>query len=225
MEIIKNIHQIPGVMANSYLLVEPDGLTLIDAGLPGSDKRILQYVEDLGRSPRDVRRILITHADLDHVGGLGALRKATGARVFSSAVESRAMKEGRSSRSVQTGGNTARRILFSLIGSLFNSKPGAADELITDGQMLSIAGGLRVVETTGHTPGHLSFYSPGMGVLFSGDSIVADEKGLQGSRPMYTWNSVKATDAVRRQAALGARIVCPGHGPVIRNAEGKFPSK
>lgn len=224
MEILKNIHQVPGVMANSYLLVEPDGLTLINSGLPGSAKRILQYVEDLGRSPRDLQRILITHADMDHVGGLGALRKATGARVFSSAVESRAMAEGHSSRSVKTGGNSARRILFSLLGRFFSSKPGPADELLTDGQRLPFAGGMQVVETVGHTPGHLSFYSPGTGVLFTGDSIIADEKGLQGSRPMYTWDPVKAAEAVRRQAALGARIVCPGHGPVVRDAEGKFPS-
>jgi glyoxylase-like metal-dependent hydrolase (beta-lactamase superfamily II) len=223
MEIVKNIHQVPGVMANAYLIVEPDGLTLIDAGLPGSDKAILKAIGALGRTPRDLRTILITHGDMDHVGGLGALRKATGARVFSTAVESRAMAEGHSSRSVKSGGNFLRRTLFSVMGRLFSGKPGPADELLTDGQILPILGGLRAVETVGHTPGHISFYVPSVGVLFTGDSIIADGKGLQGSRPMYTWDAVKAAEAVGRQAGLGARIVCPGHGPVVRDAAGKFP--
>jgi glyoxylase-like metal-dependent hydrolase (beta-lactamase superfamily II) len=224
MEITKNIHQVPGVMANAYLIVEPEGLTLIDAGLPGSEKAILKAIDELGRAPRDLRTILITHGDMDHVGGLGALRKATGARVFSSAVESRAMEEGHSSRSVKTGGISFRRMMLSMIGRLFSGKPGPADEILADGQILPILNGLRAVETLGHTPGHLSYYVPSAGVLFTGDSIVTDDKGLQGSRPMFTWDAVQAAESVRRQAALGAQIICPGHGPVVRDAAGKFPT-
>jgi len=224
MEILKNIHQIPGVMANSYLIVEPDGLTLIDVGIPGNGKKILDYIERLGRKPGDLRRILITHADMDHVGSLGTVRKATGARVYSGAVESQAMAEGRSSRPVKAGGNPIRRLLFSVMGRFLNAKPGPADELLKDGQVLPIMGGLKVVETIGHTPGHFSYFLPSSGVLFSGDSIVADDKGLQKSRPNFTWDAAKADEAVRRQAALGARIVCPGHGLVVKDAAGKFPA-
>jgi glyoxylase-like metal-dependent hydrolase (beta-lactamase superfamily II) len=223
MEIIKNIHQVPGVMANAYLIVEPEGLTLVDAGLPGSDRAILKSLAALGRAPRELRRILITHSDMDHVGGLAALRKATGARVYASAVESRAMAEGRSSRGVKTGGRSLRRMMLSLASRLFSAKPGPADEFLSDGQTLPILGGLRVLETIGHTPGHCSFYLFSSGVLFTGDSIIADDKGLQGSRPMFTWDAAKAAEAARRQAALGAAIVCPGHGPVVRDAAGKFP--
>jgi glyoxylase-like metal-dependent hydrolase (beta-lactamase superfamily II) len=224
MEILKNIHQIPGVTANSYLLVEPEGMTLIDAGLPGSGRKILEYIDGLGRPRTDLRRVLITHADLDHVGGLGAVKRASGARVYSSAVESRAMAEGRSSRPVKPGGNPFRRMLFSVMGRFFSSKPRPADELLTDGQVLPMMGGLKVVETIGHTPGHLSYFLPAVGVLFTGDSIVADDKGLQRSRPNFTWDPAKAGDAVRRLSALGARIVCPGHGPVVMDAAKKFPT-
>lgn len=57
-----------------------------------------------------------------------------------------------------------------------------------------------------------------------GDLIITDNKGLHGSQPTFTWDAAKAVEAVRRQAALGARIVCPGHGPVIMDAAGKFPA-
>jgi glyoxylase-like metal-dependent hydrolase (beta-lactamase superfamily II) len=224
MEIVKNIYQIPGVFANSFLIVEPEGLTLIDAGIPGSGKKILQYIDSLGRSPNDLRRILITHADMDHVGGVGALKKSTGARVYAGAVESQAMSEGKSSRPIKAGGFSVRRLLMSIAGSLFRTQSVPADELITDGWMIPVAGGLRAVETIGHTPGHFSYYLPALGVLFTGDSIIADDTGLQASRPAFTWDAVKAGKAVKRQAALGARVVCPGHGPVVKDAAGRFPA-
>jgi glyoxylase-like metal-dependent hydrolase (beta-lactamase superfamily II) len=224
MEIVKNIYQIPGVFANSYLIVEPEGLTLIDAGIPGSGKKILQYIDSLGRSPHDLKRILITHADMDHVGGVSALKKVTGAHVYAGAVESQAMSEGKSSRPIKGGGFSVRRLLMSAAGRLFRTQPTPADDLITDGWMLPVEGGLRAVETIGHTPGHFSYYLPALGVLFTGDSIVADDKGLQGSRPSFTWDAVKAGEAVKHQAALGARVVCPGHGPVVKDAAGRFPA-
>ena len=69
MELMPGIHQIDGVTCNVYLIVEPDGLTLVDSGMPGAQKRILAAVQALGHAPRDVRRILLTHQHIDHVGG------------------------------------------------------------------------------------------------------------------------------------------------------------
>ena len=88
---------------------------------------------------------------------------------------------------------------------------------------LEVGGGLRVIDTSGHTPGHISFYAPASGVLFCGDSMVSDAQGLHGSRPGLTWDAAKAEAAVKKQAALRPQIVCPGHGPVVTDAAGKFP--
>jgi glyoxylase-like metal-dependent hydrolase (beta-lactamase superfamily II) len=98
------------------------------------------------------------------------------------------------------------------------------DEILEDGQLLPVAGGLLVVETAGHTPGHMSLFAPASGVLFCGDSMVTDEAGIHGSRPKFTWDEAMAKEAVRRQATLGARVVCSGHGPVVMDAAGKFPN-
>jgi len=77
MEIIPNVHLIPNIVANPYLIVDPDGLTLIDAGLPGNHKKILNYISGLGHTPSDLKRIIITHADIDHIGGLSALKNTS----------------------------------------------------------------------------------------------------------------------------------------------------
>ena len=222
MEIIPNVHLIPDITANPYLIIDPAGLTLIDAGLPGSHKKILRYLAGLGYAPKDLKRILITHADFDHVGGLAALKAATGARIFASAVEAQAMAEGHSSRPLKPR-NVIVKLLFNLMAGLFKSTPVQADELLSDGQTFPVLGGLRVVETPGHTPGHISLFAPSAGILFVGDSIVSEKTGLRGSSGANNWDQAKSDESVRKQAALGARIVCSGHGPVVMDAAGKFP--
>lgn len=223
MEIYPNVHHIPGVIANPYLLIDPDGLTLIDAGMPGSEKKILHYISELGFMSKDLKRIIITHADFDHVGGLAALKKVSDARVLGSALEAAAMAAGRSSRRIHPK-NTLLMLLFRLMGRFEKTAKVEADELLSDGQIIPIQGGLQVIETTGHTPGHISLYCPSARILFSGDSIVSGKDQLYSSRANVTWDRQKADTSVRRQAGLGAEIVCPGHGPVVMKAGNKFPS-
>ena len=221
MKITDNVFIVPGVTANCYLITDLDGMTVIDAGLPGSHRKILAYVASLGKSAQQVKRIVITHADLDHYGGLAALQEATGARTFASQVEAQAMATGKSSREIKTSGFSLRR----LIRPFLKATPFQVDQVLAEGQTLPALGGLRVLETPGHTPGHLSLFAPVSGVLFCGDSMVADRTGLKGSRPGVTWDVEQARLSERKQAALGAWIVCSGHGPVVRDAAGKFPTE
>ena len=221
MKIIDNVFLVPGVMANPYILVDDDGLTLIDTGVPHSTKKILAFVAGLGKSARDVKRILLTHSDLDHVGSLAALQKATGARTCASKVEAEFIAAGKPSRQVNSSG-FSRRLVFALMRPFFKATPFQVDEILTEGQVLPVLGGLRVIDTPGHTPGHISFFAPTAGILFCGDSMVSDKNGIHGSRRGLTWNEAQARVAEKKQAALGARIVCPGHGPVVMDAAGKF---
>jgi len=223
MKIIDNVFVVPGVVANPYLIIDMDGLTVIDTGLPRSHKKILAYVASLGKSSRDIKRIIITHADFDHIGGLAALQAATGARTYASRIEADAIAEGKSSRAIKPTGFSLRRVLFGLISPFMKAAPVQVDEILAEGDTLPVLGGLRVVETPGHTPGHISLFAPSTGVLFCGDSMVSDANGLQGSRPGITWDETKARESERKQAALSAQIVCSGHGSVVTDANGKFP--
>ncbi len=223
MKITDNVFVVPGVVANPYIIVDADGLTVIDAGFSRSAKKIMTYIEGLGKSVGDVKRIIITHADLDHFGGLAALQKASGARTYASQIEADAIAMGKSSREIKPTGFSLRRILFTILSPFFKATPFQVHEIVAEGQTLPALGGLQVLETPGHTPGHISVLAPAVGVLFCGDSMVADEKGLQGSRPGITWDEAKARESERKQARLGARIVCSGHGPVVMDAIGKFP--
>ena len=223
MKIIDNVFVVPGVVANAYILVDTDGLTIIDTGLPRTEKKILAYVASLGMSAHDVKRIILTHSDLDHVGGLAALHKLTGARTYASQIEAEAIASGKSSRKIKPSGFSMRRLMFAVLRPFMKATPFKVEEILTDGQVLPALGGLRVVETSGHTPGHISLFAPVVGILFCGDSMVNDENGIQGSRSGLTWDDAKAREAEKKQAALGAHIVCSGHGPVVMDATGKYP--
>ena len=225
MKIIDNVYLVPGVIANSYILADADGLTIIDTGLPYSQKRILEYVASLGKSARDVGRILITHADLDHYGCLAALQKASGACTYASRLEAASMAKGQSSRPVDRSIDTAfKRFMFALMSPLMRATPIQVDEILTEGQVLPVLGGLQAVETPGHSPGHLSYFLPSAGLLFCGDSMRSDGKrGFRASRSRNDWDQALAGVSVRKQAGLGAQVVCPGHGPVVWEAGAKFP--
>jgi glyoxylase-like metal-dependent hydrolase (beta-lactamase superfamily II) len=222
MEIMPKVHLVPDVIANPYLIFEPEGLTLIDTGLPGSQKKILNYLSERGYAAKDLTRIIITHSDMDHVGGLAPLKRASGARVYASAVEAEAIAKGVSSRPIRPG-QWRRRILMAVLGRFFKPDPVSVDEILSDGQTINVLGGLQVLATPGHTPGHISLYSPSTGILFVGDSIVSRDSGLVGSLPANTWNQELAAASVKKQAALGARVVCSGHGPVVQDAVHKMP--
>lgn len=223
MKIIDNVFVVPGVVANTYLIIDDDGLTVIDTGLPRSQKKILAYVESLGKRWQDVKRIIITHADVDHFGGLAALQAATGARTYASRIEADAIAQGKSSREINPSGFSLRRVLFTLMRPFMKATPVQIDEILAEGDTLPVLGELRVVETPGHTPGHISLFAPSGKVLFCGDSMVSAQNSLQGSRPGITWDETKARESERKQASLGATIVCSGHGPVVADANGKFP--
>ena len=218
MKIAENVYVVPNVVANPYILVDADGLSVVDTGIPGSEKKILAYISgQLGKSAQDVKRILLTHSDLDHIGGLAALHKATGAHTYTSKIEAQAIAIGKPSREIKPTGFSLRRVMFALLRPFMKASPFQVDEIVEDGQILPILGGLQVVATPGHTPGHISFFAPSVGMLFCGDSMVS-EKGLQVSRPALSWDNAKAAESVRKQTALGAHIVGSGHGPVVNDA-------
>jgi len=134
------------------------------------------------------------------------------------------MARGRFPRPLRTD-KVFFKVVFKLAEKFGTISPVQVDETLTGGQVLPVLSGLQVVDSSGHTPGHLSFYVPSAGILFSGDSILSVKNRLIGSHGAVTWDQARADRSVSKQAALRARIVCSGHGRVIMDAIGKFPAR
>lgn len=200
---------------NLFLIHEPAGLTLVDAGTPAGPRVVERALRREGLDPSAIRSILITHADPDHVGGAAALQRATGAELYAGELEAEALARGVASR--EPLGSPALMPLLTLMDRMMPITPARASHTIGPGDELPILGGLRVLGTPGHTPGHLSFYAPRYGLLFAGDSLMAIGGRLRFLDGPFTWDYERGRESVRRQAALAPRVICCGHGPVVHN--------
>lgn len=198
------------IMGNVYLTIDDDGMTLIDASIAQSGARILRQISALGRPLSDLKRILITHAHPDHIGALPAVQRATGAQVLASAIE-RPVIEGR--MPIPRVPPEKRTGLARFIVMPETTVPGTpVDREVQDGEVLpEVLGGMQVIATPGHAPGHLAFWHPARRILFCGDTIFR----LPNIRLPFSFFTVDMAENIRsihRLAQLDAAIVCFGHG-------------
>jgi glyoxylase-like metal-dependent hydrolase (beta-lactamase superfamily II) len=219
LEVANGVYQIPNSFVNLYLIVEAGGLTLIDAGLAKSGPKVaLEAIQELGRQPKDLKRILFTHSDPDHTGGAAELKHVSGSNLQASVHEAGMMAQGQP-------GRPANNAFVHLMVRLMMPRIPAqtADVLLEDGQDIPVLGGLRVINTPGHTPGHVSFYSSSQKILFAGDSMRSEKDRLSFGAGPFTWSLGAGIESVRQQAKLGVDLVCCGHGPVVRGPGIVFP--
>src|SRR5262249_9396564 len=102
-------------------------------------------------------------------------------------------------------------------------RPTHVDEQLQDGARLDLAGGVRVVFTPGHTPGHICLYHEPTRTLIAGDALTASEGQLMGPNPGATPDMPTAQQSVRKLAELDVRtIVCYHGGVVSEDASGQL---
>jgi glyoxylase-like metal-dependent hydrolase (beta-lactamase superfamily II) len=220
-QVIPNVWRIRLTMGytNAYLLVSDDGVTLIDSGTKGQEGNILESISRTGRTPADLKHILITHHHSDHTGSLASLVETTGAKAYVHPLDAPIT---RGDEPVASPNPDVRlgRILKPLLMRLQPSRmePVAIEREVVDGDELPIAGGLKVVHTPGHTAGHVSYLWPqGSGVLFSGDAAgkLTDVGPPIGPFGLFTEDHNQAKESFRKLAALEFDTACMGHGGVL----------
>jgi glyoxylase-like metal-dependent hydrolase (beta-lactamase superfamily II) len=172
-EIANNIYLIDKGRSNCYLLAGDD-LALVDTGMPGDEKFILAGIAEIGRSPGELRHILITHAHMDHMGSVAAMKKASGARVVASVREVdyiEGVKKTWTMGREGAGGKLFKAVLFLMENVFLRYEPAGVDITCAGGELLDCFGGIRVIAAPGHSPGSLSYYVPSGKILFTGDAL------------------------------------------------------
>jgi glyoxylase-like metal-dependent hydrolase (beta-lactamase superfamily II) len=202
----------------SLVLDAAQGPALVDTGLPGQHDAVGAALAEAGLSVADLRRIILTHQDIDHVGSLHALAQASGARVLAHAVEAPFIDGTRPPR-FATPEMLAQRPELRPIVERFRYTP--VDEQLEDGSRLDLAGGVRVIFTPGHTPGHMCLYHERSGTLIAGDSLTAEAGKLMGPNPGATPDMALAMQSVRKLAELDVRAIVCYHGGVVADGAGE----
>ena len=223
-ELAPGVHVLGGSKGGhvrSFLFESNGELTLVDTLFENDGRGVLEAIQRLGRKPSDLKRIGITHAHRSHLGGLAAVKRATGATVLAHEWEADIVSGDRPAQSVGLKPTAPYRTYPFQVGIFLNRpkhRPVPLDGSIGDGDAL---GPLQVLHVPGHSPGHLAFFLPERRVLVSGDAIATWPR-FEAGWPAFTLNQDQHADSLRRMAALDAAVVGVGHGdPVTDGAADK----
>ncbi len=212
-----------GPLVSAHLLVDREGLTLIDTGLWGLARELRRVVAELGRRPEELRNILLTHGHLDHVGGAAEIQAWSGARVWVHATD----REHVAQRVRYAGAargcgwlEAAGRMTLKLGAWSGGRGAGAGyrapevDGELQDGELLPFWGGLRVWHLPGHTPGHCALVAEraeARGLVFSGDLFASYSLATHVPPRFLSRDPTQAKESLLKLAATRPEAVLPGH--------------
>uniref|UniRef100_A0AAU3H446 MBL fold metallo-hydrolase n=1 Tax=Streptomyces sp. NBC_01401 TaxID=2903854 RepID=A0AAU3H446_9ACTN len=218
MKIAPHLHRLGNDLVACYLIDTPDGITLVDAGLPGHWRDLQQELESLGKSADDIRGLVLTHGDSDHIGFAERLRSEHGVPVFVHAADADRARTGDKPK-VAVGPMRLTAALgffgYSLRKNGLRTRYVGAVTEFGDGDVLDLPGKPEIVGMPGHSPGSVAVHVPHADAVFVGDALTTRHvlTGRTGPQPApFTDDPAEALDSLDRIARLSASWVLPGHG-------------
>jgi glyoxylase-like metal-dependent hydrolase (beta-lactamase superfamily II) len=220
MQLAPSLHRLgSSSLVNSYLIESVGAITVIDAGLRGQWKDLLRELEAMGRSPADIKALLLTHGDIDHVGFAERLRQDYGVPVFVGAADA---AEARGEEPKPTAvrdpmrlAPMARFLVYALTHRGLRRTPIKEVTTIAGATTLDVPGAPAVIPLPGHTPGSVAYHVPSVDAIFMGDAMTTRSvtTGLVGpALGPFTVDPAKALASLDALDGLSASWVLPGHG-------------
>ena len=202
-------------LVNGFIFRDADGqVTLVDMGLRSHGPKVMAALASIGSGPSDVTRLLLTHAHPDHAGGTAHVSRETGLPVDVHVADAEFVRTGQApprDESLRIG------VLANRLGrGRRDFEPVEVGETFVDGQVVPIAGGLEVVHTPGHSPGHAAYLHRDSGVLITGDSIF-NVRGLRWPIKAFCTSFVMTTQTAERLTTLDYTTAAFTHGAELRD--------
>ena len=218
-EIIPNIYQVDGIRGCHVYVIVDNGITVIDTGMGGNAKKILDMIKGLGYGPSDVKRIIVTHDHMDHIGSLKALKDETKAVVMAGEADADVIEGKKPMRVPKMP--LPIGLLIPLLKPFFKSQPTPVDVRLKDGDKIPVLGELLVVGLPGHSPGNIGLFSPSKKLLFSSDTLRM--KGGEFTKPLnYDAEKAQSLTSIKKMGSLDYEIMLSGHNdPIMAGASKK----
>ncbi|WP_327086265.1 MBL fold metallo-hydrolase [Nonomuraea sp. NBC_01738] len=224
MKLAPHLHRLGNDLVACYLVDTADGITLVDAGLPGHWQDLQRELRSLGKSVDDIRGLVLTHGDSDHIGFAERLRSAHGVPVFvhaADAVRTRTGEKPKVAFGPMRPGPTLGFFGYSIRKNGLRTRYVSEVTEIGDGDVLDLPGSPVIVGMPGHSPGSVAVHIPVADAVFVGDALTTRHvlTGREGPQPApFTDDPAEALASLDRIAGLPASWVLPGHGAPLRTS-------
>jgi len=220
----------PGTLYPSLLWNEQEAV-LVDAGLPGMAPQFIEAIKGAGIPPEKLAAIIVTHHDLDHIGSLGELQRALPqpVAIISHAEEVPYIQGERPpikmtpkmmeqmKEQMKSMPEEQRRGMQAMVDSLKKQKI-TVNQTVADGEVLPYCGGIHIIHTPGHTPGHLCLYLPRSKTLIAGDSLFVEEGKLGPAPSFINADHPVALSSLKKLTRCDVANVIAYHGGLYRDA-------
>lgn len=214
-----SLHRVGSDQVNVYLVEDASGVTVVDAGLSGQLADVEQELSSMGRSLDDVRGVVLTHGDTDHIGFAERLRRDRGVPIHVHEADA-PLARGETKKKITWGkvrpGPVLRFLWYSGRRGGLRITPVTEVATLADGEILDLPGSPRVIHIPGHTPGSVAFHFPSVDAICVGDALTTGHvlTGATGPQPApFTMDQEQALSSLRQLAGIEATWVLPGHGP------------
>lgn len=207
-----------GIIHPMLLWDDKDGATLIDTGMPGQLARFEEKLGELGLRLTDIRRVFLTHQDLDHIGCAGDIARETGAEVYAHDADVPYIQGEKPLIKLDISRFESRlqglpKARQERVRALLSSPPKVkVDRVLNGGEELPFHGGIVVIPTPGHTPGHVCYYVKAHMLLMAGDALRVEEGSLIGPSPMGTPDMRRAVSSLKNLQPYRIDTVLCYHG-------------
>jgi len=200
-----------------YVVGEPgsDDITLIDAGLMGKAGYKLERLESLGFEPKKIKRIIMTHCHLDHIGCLPELMEELDSpELWVHESEAQALERG--DERVVYGMEMFKGMCQAQYGLRDGVFSFEVQRKLKDGEELVLSGATwKVLHIPGHSPGSIALYDVRRKILIPGDTLYADY--AIGRFDLFGASGPQLKDSLMRLASLEIEVLLPGHNRILKS--------
>jgi glyoxylase-like metal-dependent hydrolase (beta-lactamase superfamily II) len=231
MKLAPHLHRLGNDVVACYLIDTDEGITLIDAGLPGHWNDLRQELASLDKSAEDIRGLVLTHGDSDHIGFAERLRSEHGVPVYvhaADAVRARTGEKPKTPMGPMKIGATLGFFSYSLRKNGLRTKYVQDVVEVADGDTLDLPGSPVIVSMPGHSPGSIAVHVPLAEAVCVGDALTTRHvlTGRGGPQPApFTDDPAESLASLERLAPLQASWVLPGHGAPFHGTPAEVADK